>query len=165
MKDEIEYLILDGNFAAVQQMMSETDFMAFEEAFISAAYDSESIMFYTFIAEMIKAEETVELHDLAFLLLVYPLSDVNGAFNAAYYHAKRSVVMTGDKEIKSLLQLLFLYAVPDPVVSDKEAFTVAKEILKQDPNNKVARTILKQTAKKLDSVVVDINHFNHMKNA
>ncbi|TDM12272.1 hypothetical protein [Macrococcus lamae] len=165
MKDEIEYLILSGNFAAAKKMMDETDFMAFEEAFISAAHDSESMMFYTFIVDMMQEDETVELHDLAFLLLVYPLSDVSGAFNAAYYHAKRSVILTDHKEIKSLLQLLFLYAIPDPVISDKEAFSVAKEILKKDPENKVARNILKQTAKKLDSVVVDINHFNHIKKA
>jgi hypothetical protein len=162
MRDEIEYLILSGNFAAVKKMMSESDFMVFEEAFISAAHDSESMMFYTFIVEMMKDEESVELHDLAFLLLVYPLSEVRGAFNAAYHHAKCSVRLTEHKEVKSLLQLLFLYAIPDPVISHKEAFNVAKEILKLDPNNKVARNIMKETAKKLDSVVVD---FNHMKNA
>ena len=36
---------------------------------------------------MMKANETAELHDLAFLLLVYPLSEVEGALEAAYYHA------------------------------------------------------------------------------
>ena len=36
------------------------------------------MMFYTCILDMIKFEETSELHDLAFLLLVYPLSEIEG---------------------------------------------------------------------------------------
>ena len=59
--------------------MSETDFMEFEEAYISSAHEVESMMF-TCILDMIKVEESSELHDLAFLLLVYPLSEYEGAF-------------------------------------------------------------------------------------
>lgn len=159
LQDKIEYYVLGGNFEAVKELMQTTEFLMFEEAFISASHDSESIQFYTFLMELMKDDETVELHDLAFLLLVYPLSEVSGAFESAYYHATRSVELTDHKEIKSLLQLLFLYAVPNPVISDKEAFDVSKQILKLDPNNQVARNMMKQAAKKLDQVVVDIQSF------
>ena len=40
------------------------------------------MMFYTCILDMIKFEETSELHDLAFLLLVYPLSEIEGALDS-----------------------------------------------------------------------------------
>ena len=98
--------------------MSETDFMEFEEAYISSAR-SESMMFYTCILDMIKVEESSELHDLAFLLLVYPLSEYEGALDSAYYHADSSIKLTDGNEVKSLLQMLLLHAIPEPVISDK----------------------------------------------
>lgn len=70
--------VLNGEFELVRQLMSETDFMEFEEAYISSAHEVESMMFYTCILDMIKVEESSELHDLAFLLLVYPLSEYEG---------------------------------------------------------------------------------------
>ena len=33
--------------------------------------------------------------------------------------------------------MLLLHAIPEPVISDKKAFDVAKRILKLDPNNNV----------------------------
>ena len=41
--------------------------------------------------------------------------------------------------------MLLLHAIPEPVISDKKAFDVAKRILKLDPNNNVARNVLKDT--------------------
>lgn len=165
LQEQIAESVLAGNFYATEKLMNATDFMEFEEAFISASHESESVMYYTFILEMMKKEESVELHDLAFLLLVYPLSEVKGAFDSAYFHAERAVVMTDYKEIKNLLQLLFLYTTPKPVLSDREAFDTSKRILAIDSTNQVARTLMKKAAKKLDKVVVDIKDFNQYKNA
>ncbi len=39
--------------------------------------------------------------------------------------------------------MLLLHAIPTPVISDKKAFDIAKQILKLDPNNNVARNVLK----------------------
>lgn len=157
MQQLIKQHVLNGEFDKIRQLMSETDFMKFEEAYISSAHEVESMMFYTCILDMFKYQETSELHDLAFLLLVYPLSDYEGALNSAYYHAEASINLTNGKEVKSLLQMLLLYAIPEPVISDKEALDVAKQILKLDPNNHVARNVLKDAAKRLDRVVVDIH--------
>lgn len=165
MQDLIKKHVLNGEFEAVKNLMSATDFLAFEEAYISSAHEEESVMYYTCLLDMIKAEETAEIHDLAFLLLVYPLSDVPGALDAAYYHAKSSIDLTEGKEVKSLLQMLLLHAIPEPVISDKKAFSVAKQILKLDPNNKVARNVLKETAKRMDQVVVDFVQLNNYKDA
>ena len=41
-------------------------------------------------------------------------------------------------KIKSLLQMLLLHAIPEPVITDS-AFKVAKQILKLDPSNHVAK--------------------------
>lgn len=165
LKEQIEVLILNGEFERVRQLMTDNDFLDFEEAFIGAAQNTESVMFYTFIVEVMKEQESAELHDLAFLLLVYPLSEVTDAFKAAYYHAERSAELTDYKEIKSLLQLLFLYTVPEPVLTDRQAYQVAKEILKLDPQNKIARDLMKRAVKKMDAGVVDINDLGRSQNA
>ncbi|CAL27211.1 hypothetical protein [Staphylococcus carnosus] len=165
MQDLIKRHVLNGEFESVKQLMSESDFMEFEEAYISSAHDVESVMFYTCILDMMKEGETAELHDLAFLLLVYPLSEVEGALDSAYYHAESSIKLTEGKEVKSLLQMLLLHAIPEPVISDKKAFDISKQILKLDPNNNVARNILKQTAKRMDNVVVSIDELNQNRGA
>ncbi|RIO42878.1 hypothetical protein [Staphylococcus nepalensis] len=165
MKALIQKHVLNGEFESVKLLMSQTDFMEFEEAYISSAHEVESIMFYTCILDMMKNEETAEMHDLAFLLLVYPLSELQGALDSAYYHAESSIKLTDGKEVKSLLQMLLLHAVPEPVISDKKALEISRQILKIDPSNSVARNVLKETAKRLDNVVVDFNELNHFKNA
>ena len=165
MKDLIKRHVLNGEFESVKRLMSESDFMEFEEHYISSAHEVESIMFYTCILDMIKDGETAEMHDLAFLLLVYPLSELEGALDSAYYHAEASIKLTEGKELKSLLQMLLLHAIPEPVISDKKAFDISKQILKLDPNNNVARNILKQTAKRMDNVVVSIDELNQNRDA
>ena len=137
LQEDIKFYVLNGKFEEIKNIMSNIDFMEFED--------------------MIKVEESSELHDLAFLLLVYPLSEVEGALEAAYYHADASIQLTNGKEIKSLLQMLLLYAIPDPIISDSEAFKVAKQILKLDPNNHVARNVLKDSAKRMDNVIVNFD--------
>ena len=78
MQHLIKRHVLNGEFEQIRQLMSETDFMEFEEAYISSAHEVESMMFYTCILDLIRNEETSELHDLAFLLLVYPMSEYEG---------------------------------------------------------------------------------------
>ena len=78
MQNSIKEYVLSGEFEQVRQLMAKADFLDFEEAYISCAHENESMMFYTCILDMIKFEETSELHDLAFLLLVYPLSEIEG---------------------------------------------------------------------------------------
>ena len=133
MQDLIKKHVLNGEFESLKQLMSETDFMDFEEAYISSAHEVES--------------------------------DVKGALDSAYYHAEASIKLTDGKEVKSLLQMLLLHAVPEPVISDKKAMEISRQILKLDPSNNVARNVLKDTAKRLDNVVVDFDELNNYRNA
>ena len=59
--------------------------------------------------------------------------------------------------------MLLLHAIPEPVITDTEAFKVAK--LKLNPSNHVARNALKETAKRMDNVVVDINELQQYGNS
>lgn len=57
LQEQIAESVLAGNFYATEKLMNATDFMEFEEAFISASHESESVMFYTFILEMMKKKK------------------------------------------------------------------------------------------------------------
>ena len=48
MQHLIKKHVLNGEFEQVRQLMSETDFMEFEEAYISSAHEVESMMFYMY---------------------------------------------------------------------------------------------------------------------
>lgn len=54
---------------------------------------------------------------------------------------------------------------PNLLLQIQEAFKVAKQILKLDPSNHVARNALKETAKRMDNVVVDINELQQYGNS
>ena len=64
--EDIKFYVLNGKFEEIKNIMSNIDFMEFEEVYISCAHEQENIMFYTCILDMMKANETAELHDLAF---------------------------------------------------------------------------------------------------
>ena len=57
---------------------------------------------------------------------------------------------------------MLLHAIPTPVISDKKHDIAAN--FKIRSNNNVARNVLKDTAKRMDNVVVDINEL-HQRNA
>src|SRR5699024_4029309 len=135
MKALIQKHVLNGEFESVKRLMSQTDFMEFEEAYISSAHEVESIMFYTCILDMMKNEETAETTAFGCLLLVYPSSELQAALTSANYHAESSIKLTYGKEVKRLLQMLLLHAVPERAISDKKAFEISRQILKIDPSN------------------------------
>ena len=60
MQHLIKRHVLNGEFEQIRQLMSETDFMEFEEAYISSAHEVESMMFYTCILDLIRNEEISE---------------------------------------------------------------------------------------------------------
>lgn len=69
------------------------------------------------------------------------------------------------KKLRVYYKCCYYDAIPEPVITDSEAFKVAKQILKLDPSNHVARNALKETAKRMDNVVVDINELQQYGNS
>ena len=163
MQHLIKKHVLNGEFDLVRQLMSETDFMEFEEAYISSAHEVESMMFYTCILDMIKYEESSEMHDLAFLLLVYPLSEYEGALDSAYYHADASINLLTAKKLKVCYKCYYCMRYQHLLFQIRRLL-ISPSKFKLDPNNNVARNVLKDTAKRMDNVVVDINEL-HQRNA
>ncbi|HDR8424421.1 TPA: hypothetical protein QC296_005863, partial [Bacillus cereus] len=99
---------------------------------------------YSFINYLLMKKESSDLHDLAFDLLVNPLCHIEGAYHSALYHAKKSVELTKEENVDSLLQLLFLHSVPNKLISDTKAIEICNKILELDASNEIAKETIKE---------------------
>lgn len=142
-KNDLSDLISQGKFLEGKQLLKEHTLTSeeLEGVLLEIAYDQKSIAVYSFVYYLISQNESVELHNVAALLMTNPLCFVEGAYHAGLHHVRRAIEMAPlDVSIKELI--LFLNLVPDQVVSKKEAVECAKQILSIEPHNKAAQDFL-----------------------
>ncbi|MBW3112477.1 hypothetical protein KYJ26_11585 [Bacillus sp. MCCB 382] len=142
MTKQLDEFILKGQFEEAKQRTKELSQRELNEELMNIAFSDSSIANYSFIMSLLVEKETVELHDMAFRLMVNPLSYLDGAYYAALYHARRCVELTDRKEVGYLSNLLFLHKIPNPVVGEEEAFETAKRMLVLVPDHRAAREVL-----------------------
>ncbi|GAB6419367.1 hypothetical protein bcgnr5372_18650 [Bacillus luti] len=144
MLKKLENLITSVNFKDAEKLFKSNSFEDFSEELLYITYENSSITNYSFINYLLLKKESSDLHDLAFGMLVNPLCHIEGAYHSALYHAKRSVDLTKEENVDSLLQLLFLHSVPDKLISDKKAIEICNKILELDASNEVAKETIKE---------------------
>lgn len=144
MLKKLEDLITSAAFEEAEKLFKSNSFEDFSEEILYVTYENGSITNYSFINYLLTKKESSDLHDLAFDLLVNPLCHIEGAYHSALYHATRSVDLTKEEDVDSLLQLLFLHSVPDKLISDKQAIAICNKILALDASNKIATKTIKE---------------------
>lgn len=144
MLKNLEQLILSGNFKEAEALYHEMDFQQFDDEIIVSAYDNRNILYYTFLHYLLMKEESTKLHNLAFTLFVHALTPIEGAYHSALYHAQRAIELTNEQDVGDLENLLFIYGVPDQVVSDEIALETCHKILALEPSNEIAKSLLKK---------------------
>ena len=149
MLKNLEQLILSGNFKDAEALYHKIDFQQFHDQLISIAYDNRNILYYTFLHYLLIKEESVELHNLAFSLFVNALTPIEGAYHCALYHAQRAIELTNEQDVGDLENLLFIYGVPDQVVSDEKALETCHKILALEPSNEIAKSVLKKLQRRM----------------
>lgn len=137
----IDFLFL-GEFSQVQLLIADLDENALTDLFLRIASDTGSIAVYSFLCSLLLQQEQVFLHDIACTLLAQPLCHYEGAYGAALYHAQRALVLEPTTLRK--ITVLSFYTLPDSLLSSTQALRLAQEILKEDPNNYLAKTILSE---------------------
>ncbi|RBP00218.1 hypothetical protein [Rossellomorea aquimaris] len=142
MTNKLNEFIIKGHFEEAKEMTNELSYSELDEELMETAFKDSSITNYAFIMSLLVEEETVELHEMAFRLMVVPLNYLDGAYYAALYHARRCVELTDRQDIGYLSNLLFLHQIPDKVVSEEEACDTARRILALDPEHVIAREFL-----------------------
>lgn len=142
MSNNLETLIVSGRFKEVKDIYQTTDFEKFKNDLLTLAYDNENLSNYSVVVYLLLEAENDKLHDLAFQVLSQPLCHIEGAYASSLYHAQRAVDLTDGADVKRLENLLFLNIVPEKIVSDEQAKSIAKKILVLDPTNEVAKDAL-----------------------
>lgn len=144
MLKKLENLITSADFEEAEKLFKNNNFEDFSEAMLYVTYENGIITNYTFINYLLTKKESSEFHDLAFDLLVNPLCHIEGAYHSALYHAKRSVDLTKEENVDSLLQLLFLHSVPDKLISNEKAIAICNKILELDASNEIAKETIQE---------------------
>ncbi|PAF39300.1 hypothetical protein CHH58_01210 [Terribacillus saccharophilus] len=143
MSNNFKELILKGKFDEAKKFARNLSLEKLDGELTEIAFDQPSMSIYTFIMGLIIEEEKVELHEIAFDMLVNPLCHIEGAYYAALYHARRCIELADQQELAEYLSyLLFLHDVPDKVVSEDEALATANRIIELDSDNEVAKEFL-----------------------
>ncbi|MGG0291901.1 hypothetical protein ABEY30_01050 [Bacillus pacificus] len=138
MLKKLENLIISATFEEAAKLFKNNNFEKFSEEMLYVTYENSSITNYSFINYLLTKKESSELHDLAFDLLVNPLCHIEGAYHSALYHATKSVDLTKEENVDSLLQLLFLHSIPDKLISNEKAIAICNKILVLDASNEIA---------------------------
>ncbi|WED56113.1 hypothetical protein OE059_04450 [Exiguobacterium profundum] len=142
MSNNLETLIVSGRFKEVKDIYQTTDFETFKNDLLTLAYDNEHLSNYSVLVYLLLDTEDDKLHDLAFQVRSQPLCHIEGAYTSSLYHAQRAVDLTDAADVKRLENLLFLNIVPEKIVSDEQAKSIAEKILVLDPTNEVAKDTL-----------------------
>ncbi|MFB7157394.1 hypothetical protein [Lysinibacillus sp. NPDC056232] len=138
MKIRLENCILSLKFIEAKALVDGLTKDEFEDYILELCYKSESIIYYSFVLDLLKCRETAFLHYIASIILSHPLCHLEGAYQAAFYHAKKAIDWDGDDvELKEFL--LFFNAIPDKLLNDQEAKILAEKVLKIKPDSEVAK--------------------------
>ena len=138
MKTRLENLIISLKFTEAKALVDGMTKDEFECSILELCYKSENILCYSFVLDLLKSKETAFLHYIASIILSHPLCHLEGAYQAAYYHAKKAVEFDED-DVELKEYLLFFNDIPDKLLSNQEAKTLAEQILSLKPKSEVAK--------------------------
>jgi len=135
--------ILLGDFVKAKELASQMDRDSLRDTLFLLAYDNENIATYGFVSYLLLEEETSEFHYIASYLFSMALNHLEGAYQTSFHHAKKAVELSPN-DINFKEYLLFFNVNPDKLLGNEEAFNIANEILKNEPNNKATLSVISE---------------------
>lgn len=106
---------------------------------------TESLSVYGFTQYMFKKTGNTVWLSLSVSIMAYVLCRMEGAYAVGIFHARELVSL--EKNIDNLILLLSFYGIPERLMKEEEAESIAKEILKLDKNNKITLNVLNEVSK------------------
>lgn len=140
MSEKIKEYILEGNYQLAESVCNKMNSSDVYNTVLTLAYDTESICIYSFIQYMISRANEALWIKLAIEVMIIPLCHIEGAYSAALFHARELLKL--EYNAANLEMVLFFYDIPDKLIEKSEAESIAKELQRIDPDNKVALHIL-----------------------
>jgi len=129
-----------GKYPDIEEMCREMNAFEIRDIFMNIAYETESINVYGFIVYMTRKQENIEWIKLTVDIMLNPLCFIEGAYSIALFHARE--LLSIDRNVENLERLLFFYNVPEKLIDEDEARSIAEELLTIAPDNKVALQII-----------------------
>ena len=146
MLEEIERDILNAKYEQVAKKfrnMSDEDIH--DIIYFNIADRTESLSVYGFTQYMFKKTDNTVWLSLSVSIMAYILCCMEGAYAVGIFHARELVSL--EKNIDNLILLLSFYGLPERLMKEEEAESIAKEILKLDINNEIALNVLNEVSK------------------
>lgn len=146
MLEEIETDILNAKYEQVAKKfknMSDEDIH--DIIYFNIADKTESLSVYGFTQYMFKKTGNTVWLSLSVSIMAYILCCMEGAYAVGIFHARELVSL--EKNIDNLILLLNFYELPERLMKEEEAESIAKEILKLDINNEIALNVLNEVSK------------------
>lgn len=141
MSEKIKESILIGNFNEAEKYLKSYNTCELREFLIELCYETENIIIYSFICNIISKKERAELHFIASEILSMPLCHINGAYNSSLFHARKAIELD-PYNIEYKEYILLFYNIPEKLISKGEAEQFAREVINKTPDSRVAYDIL-----------------------
>lgn len=141
MLEKLKKHIMEGDFNLARSLYEKGDYETLEHDIHVIAYDTENVATYFFILELLFHKNEAQLHYIACSLLANPLVYIPGAYYMAYNHILQAIELDSDN-LKYKENLLLFYSIPDKILKRETAIEIANSILRIDPENKAANSVI-----------------------
>lgn len=146
MLEEIERDILNAKYEqAAKKFKNMNNEEIHDIIWFNIADRTESLSVYGFTQYMFKKTGNTLWLNLSVIIMAYTLCWIEGAYAVGIFHARELVSLK--KNVDNLLLLLSFYGLPERLMKEEEAESIAKEILKLDKNNEIALNVLNEVSK------------------
>ena len=139
---EVGVDILNVNYEEANKKIININKQEIDKIIWNMANVTESFTFYGFSQYMYKKTENIIWLNFSASMLSFTFCCVEGAYAVGIFHAREAVEI--EKNLENLLTLLSFYGLPEHLMYDEEAESIAKEILKLDKNNEIAICVLNE---------------------
>ena len=136
--------IYNVDFINAKKLFDELSEAEKSDLIIMESCTSNSLIVIGFIYFLLSKENTCFNHELASQALIQ-MSWIEGAYNLAYWHATEMLKL--EPTLKNKEFMLLFYNIPEKILSEEYARKLAKDILQQDINNKLALSIILDSPK------------------
>lgn len=139
MMESLKIILLQGKYQEAEEKCQNLDVDSIRDMIMTIAYETENICVYSFIQYMIERTRKISWMKLAIDVMLNPLCFVEGAYSVALFHARE--LLSIERSIENFERMIFFYNIPEKLLDEEEARYISKEILKVEPDNKVALSV------------------------
>jgi len=147
----LKKMILEANYKNAFIYLSKLDFKGEKDQFdllFEMATEYDNISIYSFIYYLTtKICKSENYHLLLSEILTFPTLFIDGIYDVAVFHIKEAIKLS-PSDITLKHSFIFLYGIPGIPISNNLFIKMSNEILKVDPNDKLALSVKREISLK-----------------